>query len=162
MKLIHTALWLAIALSSMRSEAASCSIAVPAVLNFGVYDTVNALQPPPWVYTITCTRTVAGTASEIVAVNATLSVGSGTYAARTMSSGPNVLSYNLYRDASYTRVRGDRSNGTGGGGLANFTLTRTTPTASLTRSVYGRIPGGQSVPPGVYATTVPVVITVNY
>jgi spore coat protein U-like protein len=157
---------LAIALASISAsglcQAAACAVDVPAVLNFGNYDTVNALQPPPWTYTITCNRTVGGTASETVAVDVTLSAGSGSYAARTMSSGTNVLNYNLYRDASYTRVRGNRTNGTGGGGFANLTLTRTSPTANFSRQLYGRIPGGQSVPPGVYTTTIPIVITVNY
>jgi spore coat protein U-like protein len=162
MKSFNFAFWLLSALAPACCGAASCAIAVPAVLNFGVYDTVNALRPPPWIYTITCHRTAAGNVTEVVAVDATLSVGSGTYAARTMSSGVNLLNYNLYRDASYTRVRGNRTGGTGGGGRANFSLSSANPTATLTRSLYGRIPGGQSVPPGVYTTTLPIVITVNY
>lgn len=127
---------------------------------FGIY---NPLQATPTYangsITATCTK-ISGMNAETVNLVSSYSTGSsGTYAMRTMRSGVNVLNYNLYFDAGYTRIRG---NGTGGSqtGGASFTLTRTNPTSSTTSVIYGRVPASQDVAPGSYADT--IVVTVTY
>ena len=84
----------------------------------------------------------------------TITLGTGlsnSYTPRSLASGASRLPYNLYTDASYNLVWGDKSAGTAvvGGGAA---------TASHT--VYGRIPRKQNVGAGVYADT--VVVTVSF
>jgi spore coat protein U-like protein len=73
-----------------------------------------------------------------------------------MIFGSSHLNYNLYLDSAYTQIWGD---GTGGtvtksdniGGLLG---------SSISYTVYGRLPGGQNVPAGVYSDT--VFVTVIY
>jgi len=87
-----------------------------------------------------------------------LSTGtSGTYSARTMQNGGNILNYQLYRDAARTQVWGNGtagtftqtlSGGSVGGGTRNYSTT-----------VYGRITALQNVPAGAYLDTVTVTVT---
>jgi spore coat protein U-like protein len=61
------------------------------------------------------------------------------------------LSYNLYTSNSYTTVI-DAENtldGTGAG-----------PSTAVTKTVYGKAPGGQDVAPGDYSDT--ITVTVSY
>lgn len=59
-----------------------------------------------------CTWVGPGGAQQVKYV-VTLSTGiSGTYAARTMVSGPNTLTYNMYVDTARTQIWGDGSPGT--------------------------------------------------
>ncbi len=68
-----------------------------------------------------------------------------------VASGASRLPYNLYTDASYNLVWGDKSAGTAVvGGSA----------ATASHTVYGRIPRKQNVGAGVYADT--VVVTVSF
>jgi spore coat protein U-like protein len=87
---------------------------------------------------------------------ATAGVGSGSgasFADRRMTSGANLLSYNIYTDAARANVWGD-----GTGGTATIADTGTGAVQNVT--VYGRVPSGQtSVPPGGYADTVAVTVT---
>ena len=124
---------------------------------FGVY---NPLATTPTTSAgsilVTCTSTNNGTTT--VNLTASYSTGSsGTYATRTMRSGSNVLNYNLYFDAAYTQVRG---NGTGGtqAGTATLSLGRN-QTGSASGTLYGRVPAGQDVAPGVYSDTITVTVT---
>jgi spore coat protein U-like protein len=146
------------------AQAASCSVSFPGTLNLGVYDTINALQPAPWTFTVTCRRTVGGGQSETVSLRSFFSVGSGTYANRTLRGSPvaDTLNYNLFADATYTQVRGDGSGGTFVGGPVVLTLTQANPTQTASGTVYARVPGGQNVAPGTYTTTTPVVITITF
>ena len=85
----------------------------------------------------------------------TLATGSsGSYAARTMLSGPYTMFYNLYLNAARTLVWGDGTGGTvigvrlkGRFGRQDFTL-----------PVYGRIPPLQSVGAGFYQDDVLVTV----
>ncbi|MBL0914545.1 MAG: spore coat protein U domain-containing protein [Sphingopyxis sp.] len=86
-----------------------------------------------------------------------LSTGaSNSYGARTMRSGANSLTYNLYTTAGRTQVWG---NGTGGS-------TRVTQSFSglllvdRTIPIYGRIPAGQNARAGSYSDT--IIVTVTY
>jgi spore coat protein U-like protein len=90
-----------------------------------------------------------------------LSSGSGSYAAREMSSGTNVLRYNLYTTAARTVVWGDTTSGTGIV-TGSITFGAGQKDLSVIHPVHGRIPGNQSPAPGNYATAVPITVTVVY
>lgn len=86
-----------------------------------------------------------------------LSTGSsGSFSQRRLQRGSENLRYNLYVDAARSQLWGD---GTGGstritrnfGALLN--VTDTVP-------VYGRIPAGQNVAPGIFTDT--IIVTVTY
>ena len=98
--------------------------------------------------TVTCTNGTAWTAAA--------GVGGGTgasFASRKMSSGGNLLSYNIYTDSGRSTVWGD---GTG----STATLGNTGSGVAQSVTVYGRVPSGQgTVPPGSYADTVAVTVT---
>lgn len=148
---------LALLLSAAAPAAVSCSITATGPA-FGIY---NPLSATPTLsngsVTASCTLVSGGTTT--VSLTSSYSIGSGTsYAARSMVSGANTLGYNLYYDAAFTQIRG---NGTGGSqtGGASFTLTRGSPTQSATSVIYGRIPAGQDVAPGLYTDTIVVTIT---
>ncbi len=68
---------------------------------------------------------------------------------RRMANGANRINYNLYEDAARTVVWDNRNN-----------AVRTTRVYPYTATIYGRIPGSQTVNPGYYSDT--VVGTVNY
>jgi len=75
--------------------------------------------------------------------------GAGSFTPRSMKSPINVaLDYNLYVDGAFVQIWGDGTSGT---------VTNSGP-GILT--VYGKIPAGQGVDPGVYSDT--VIITVEF
>jgi spore coat protein U-like protein len=78
-----------------------------------------------------------------------LNKGQGSFAARQLQSGANVLYYNLYTDALRSLIWGDGTVGTtlmsGSGTAATFT-------------VYGRKPGGQNLPVGNYGDSIAVTL----
>lgn len=88
--------------------------------------------------------------------SASAGVGAGTgasFAARQMTAGANLLSYNLYTDSARSTVWGD---GTG----ATSTIDNTGTGSVQNVSIYGRVGSGQiSVPAGSYADTVAVTVT---
>ena len=98
--------------------------------------------------TVTCTNGTAWSA------DAGVGAGAGaTFVARRMTSGANLLNYNIYTDAGRTTVWGD-----GSGSTATIANTGTGIAQAVT--VYGRVPSGQvTVPPGAYADTVAVTVT---
>lgn len=162
-RLRHPALarfaWAALALSfaSTADAVVTCTVSASGP-NFGIY---NPLSAAPALsngsVTATCTLVSGGTTT--VSLTSSYSIGSGSsYAARTLRSGTNILNYNLFYDAAFTQIRG---NGTGGSqqGGATLTVTRGSPTASATSIIYGRIPAGQDVAPGLYTDTIVVTIT---
>jgi spore coat protein U-like protein len=126
---------------------------------FGIY---NPLTTSPTLANgqVSASCTLTGTTTTTVSLVSSYSAGSsGTYAARTMLSGVNALSYNLYYDAAFSQVRGDGTGGSQTGG-ASFTLTRTAPTQTTTSVIYGRIPALQDVAAGSSLDT--IVFTVTY
>jgi spore coat protein U-like protein len=88
--------------------------------------------------------------------SASAGVGSGAgadFTARQMTAGADLLSYNLYTDASRSTVWGD---GTG----ATSTIDDTGTGSVQNVSIYGRVGSGQtSAPAGSYADTVAVTVT---
>ncbi len=79
----------------------------------------------------------------------TLSTGSsGTYFPRHMTNGPNILSYNLFKDPAFTQVFGD---GTGG---STFFSDRAQGPETRLVSVYGRLPSQPVPAAGAYLDTI--------
>ncbi len=79
--------------------------------------------------------------------------GSGTYTTRKMTGPGGALNYNLYTDATYSKIWGDGSKGT-----SQVTQTFTSA-GTVNVPVYGRIPAGQaSATSGYYVDT----LTVTY
>jgi len=137
---------LALALAAtMPAAAADCDASVTEV-DFGRFDYKEGGDITGQL-TVICDRP---TAFEVSA-----SPGYGSYRERTMY-GPRgaVLRYNLYVDAARRRVWGDGETG----GTARI-AGKSDGRKAATYTVYGRIPGGQTVRPGGYRDTVKVTVS---
>lgn len=148
---------LALSFASTAHAVVTCTVSASGP-NFGVY---NPLSASPTLsngsVTATCTLVSGGTTT--VSLTSSYSIGSGTsYAARTLRSGTNNLNYNPYYYAAFTQNRGHGTGGSKQGG-ATLTVSRGSPTVSTTSVIYGRIPAGQDVAPGLYTDTIVVTIT---
>ena len=127
---------------------ANCTVSSSAV-SFGSVNPISGSNyDAAGSITVTCTSGTGWVATSGVGA------GSGaTYASRRMTSGANLLNYNLYVDAARTNVWGDGSGTT-------FTIANSGTGAAQAVNVYGRVPSGQTtVPPGAYADTVAVTVT---
>ncbi len=127
-------------LAASTSAWAACSVSPQSVI-FGDYDplTVAALDGVGNV-NIDCDVQTTFIVS--------LSAGNGGISDRRMNAGAGQLHYNLYKDAARIFIWGD--------GLV--------PSVSATGinvdlPVYGRIPGGQNVPTGLYLDSITVTVT---
>jgi spore coat protein U-like protein len=134
--------------------AITCSVTTLGV----VFPNYNGLSSPAS-YTYGSGSVTAGCLNLLFSTPITIAItkgGSSSFNPRTMIFGSSHLNYNLYLDSAYTQIWGD---GTGGtvtksdniGGLLG---------SSISYTVYGRLPGGQNVPAGVYSDT--VFVTVIY
>lgn len=149
----------AVAFADGQAEAAdSCSVSVGGV-NFGVYDpTSGSPATVTGTLLVSCNWTAPAPSSINVAVY--LSTGSsGSYSARTMTSGGNTLQYNLYFNSNGSTIWG---NGTGGSYYGAATISTGTPSGSgsTTGTIYGIVPAHQDVAPGAYGDT--VILTLSY
>ena len=129
--------------------AAGCSASTAAVA-FGNYNPQSA-------GTTTGTGTISVTCDSSGSGSVTLSLSTGgaaNYASRRMTSGANILNYNLYTTVSLSApVFGD---GSGSTATVNFQgANKTTVT-----TVYGRIPAGQNVRAGAYTNT--IIVSVSF
>ena len=155
------ALVLGVGLPGAARAGAECSITSVA-LAFGVYDPA-APSPDDTATTVTVTCVYVPPSGSRVGYTITLSNGMyGTGAAtRQMASGSSRLAYNVFSDASRTRVWGTGSAGTVvatgsmtvGPGVGNGTRT-------ATHTVYGRVPALQDAVPGTYLDS--LVLTLVY
>ena len=147
------------ALFTSVAGAATCSVTA-STLAFGTYNplTGTALDSTTTI-NVSCTKGVSG--PETVNYTIALSTGSGSYVTRTMSSGAQVMNYNLDTTTGRTTVWG---NGTGATVTVSnsFSLTNGSPTQNLNHTVFGRIPNGQDVGAGSYLTGTPITVTVTY
>ena len=127
---------------------ANCTVSTSA-LAFGNVNTISGANVDgTGGLSITCTNGTAWSAA------AGVGAGSGaSYANRRMTSGANLLNYNIYTSAARTTVWGNGTSGTSAiAGTGSGTLQSVT--------VYGRVGSGQtSVPAGAYADTVAVTVT---
>ncbi len=126
---------IALAAIATRASAAGCNVTVNAIA-FGAYNPFAGPRDATGSVAFHCTAPASWIS---------LDAGqSGDVNDRRMTSGGEALHYNVYSDAARTQVFGSMSVG---GGQQTFTL-------------YGRIAGGQAVPPGAYSDT--LVVTVWY
>ena len=157
-----TALAAGLTIAAAGSGAANCGVSVASPLSFGAYDTINAL-PGSTVITVSCTR--SGGAAETVPIAIALSSGPGSYAARQMNltTGPDLMLYNLYTTLARTQVWGD---GTGGTGVVTNTINLPgppgNPPRTSTYTIFGLIGGNQNLPAGTYQTTAVITVTLTY
>jgi len=135
-------------LATSATVTANCTISTTP-LAFGNVDSTSASNvDAAGGLSITCTNGSAWTAS------ADVGSGSGaSFANRRMTSGANLLNYNIYTSAARTTVWGD-------GTASTATIGGTGTGSAQAVTVYGRVAGGQStVPIGSYLDTVSVTVT---
>jgi len=132
-----------------------CTIASSPTLDFNNYHPATGNLTSP----LNVNGTLAVTCTEGTVAEIDLSAGSNgahaTGTTRALKSGSNYLSYELYSDSEYSNVWGV---GDGTGGVTEDAA----PSAdAVDYTVYGQVPGGQSVPEATnYADT--VAVTVNF
>jgi len=131
-----------LAIVTPAAYSAGCSVSTSG-LNFGNYDVFSTLDNE-----ITGSIDVSCQASTTYSIS--LSSGFGTYASRSMTSGTNVLAYNLYIDPTRLTIWGDGSSGTS-------TVSGSGTTGSS--PVFGRIPARQNAFVGTYSDIVTVTVT---
>lgn len=145
------ALMLAGAMWPASTWAASCTVSVTA-MSFGNYD-VFATSP------LSSTATIAYRCQPGIPVNPpilTADPGNGTFANRYMLQGSSQLLYNLYVDPAGSAIFGN-----GAGGTASITgVLISNARLNGDNVIYGRIPAGQDVGPGLYTDS--VVVTINF
>lgn len=126
----------------------ACSITTTGV-NFGAYDVFDSAP-------VDSTGSVRYQCSGGTGTF-TISLGTGsssTFQPRTMGSGPNRLSYNLYLDAARTTIWGDATGGT------SWFMASNPSSKAVVLTVFGRIPSGQDVAAGSYSDT--IVVTIQF
>ena len=133
---------------------ASCSVAVGAAVTFNTISIIPGAIATPGGFSVTCD---AGTDYAVG-----LSNGNNFAVTRKMSSGPNLLPYELYVDSLHTNRFNNVNLGDIVGGVpAAGTVGGTGSGSSVSFSVYGKIPGTATKPaPGFYQDS--VAITVIY
>ncbi|MDX2232893.1 MAG: spore coat U domain-containing protein [Hyphomonadaceae bacterium] len=129
----------------------TCSVSATDV-SFGAIDPVaSSTVDGAGVVSVTCSPLAVLASYEV-----RLSTGvSGVYTARTMRSGANALSYNLFTDAGRTQIWGDGSGGTDTR-TASYILT--VGNATRTYTMYARAPSVALARPGAYSDTVTVTV----
>ncbi len=120
-------------------------------VNFGSYDIfLSAPTDSTGAVSIYCNQ------ENIITVSIGPSTTSGSFNPRQMklTTGTDLMDYNLYRDASRTQIWGD---GTGGTFTVSGNLTRK---GTENYIVYGRIPAAQDISAGLYMET--LTVTLNW
>lgn len=151
--LIAAFVWAGAAWSACSTPGACfCSVSLTTIA-FGPYNT-QAASPTDTVGTIRVSCTSPDPASSTFSI--ALSPGnSGNANARAMLSGSHPLYYNLYSNAARTIVWGDDS----GGGESVASGFPVPSRASISFSVYGRIPALQNAWVGTYHDSITVTVT---
>ena len=128
-------------------QASSCTISVTSVAfgNYNVFTT--SANDSTGTVTYRCNSQAAN-------ISIALSNGSSSsFSPRTLRKGGEVLSYNLYRDASRSTIWGD-----GTGGTSLYTSANPQNNTNVNVTIYARIPAEQDVSAGTYSDTVSAVI----
>lgn len=124
-----------------------CSISSVSSINFGAYDPLGD-SPSDSVGSITVSCLIAGGLE--ISIDGVYSGG-----VRHLTAGSDTLNYNIYSDASRTRIIGDGTFGT-----QSYSRSFTGILATAVTTLYGRIPANQDVRAGTYSDS--LVITVNF
>lgn len=135
------------ALYASDASAQSCTISATSV-NFGNYNVFDgsALDSTGSI-TFRCNSRASN-------ITVTLTRGgSSTFNPRRMFKGAEVLTYNLFRNASRTTIWGDGTSGT-----AVYSNANPPNNSNVNLTVYGQVPAGQDVSAGTFSDTVTAVI----
>ena len=123
---------------------------------FGSYSMTN-LAPLDASGNVQVSCSLEGLISLLISYDIALSTGaSGSYAARTMNNGANVLQYNLYTTSGHAVVWGD---GTAGSSIVSDSYLLGLSTTVRNYTVHGRMPASQNTPAGAYLDTITVTVT---
>ncbi len=142
-------------------SAAECGIAISG-LAFGVYDVLSAqANDSSTDIRVTCSHLGDRGGSTRVLYSLALSAGnSGSFGPRYLSSGDDLLPYNLFLDPPRRLVWGDGTAGTRiDSGSMRVSRGQGNRSRSRTHTVYGRIPPQQDVAPGSYSDTIYVTVS---
>jgi len=127
-------------------------------LSLGIYDSYQATPvDASGIFTVTCTRS-GGPPTTTVTVGIGPSFNSGTIATRTMklTTGADLLSYNLYANIGRTQIWGD----TIGTNTVSQTLSIPNNTSgTLTFTIFTRITALQDIRAGSYGDSLTVTVT---
>jgi spore coat protein U-like protein len=129
------------------AHAQACTISATSV-NFGTYNVFNGSDVDS---TGTVTYRCNGSAHNIT-VGLTQGA-SGIFNPRRMQKGAEVLSYNLFLDASRSTIWGDGTSGT-----STYSIANPPNNTNVNLTVYGRVQAGQDVSAGSFSDTVTAVI----
>lgn len=129
------------------AHAQACTISATSV-NFGTYNVFNGSDVDS---TGTVTYRCNGSAHNIT-VGLTQGA-SGIFNPRQMQKGAEVLSYNLFLDASRSTIWGDGTSGT-----SLYSIGNPPNNTNVNLTVYGRVQAGQDVSAGPFSDTVTAVI----
>lgn len=128
----------------------TCSIDSVVDVAFGGYDVFDAAPvDTSGTVTYTCSGAIS---TDVVAIELSQG-GAGSFFPRALANGAYSLEYNLFLDAARTEVWGDGTNGS-----SRYTLTGTANNATVSVTVYGRIPALQNVAVGNYSDTITVTL----
>lgn len=141
------------------ANAASCGVTASPVA-FGAYTSPGGSQIDSMgTISVTCTPDLILLACS-TSYTIALSAGSGSYSQRRMTSGVNILNYNLYTDSSYGTVWGDGTSApVVPGTITTSILSLVCLPGTRNTTVYGRVPGSQNVGTGAYTDTIVVTVT---
>jgi len=126
-----------------------CWVTITSV-NFGSYDILaTAPTDSTGAVSVYCNQ------ENLITASIGPSTTSGSFNPRQMmlSTGTDLMDYNLYRDTSRTQIWGD---GTGGTFTVSGTVARK---GAGNYTIYGRIPPGQDISSGLYVETLTVTLT---
>jgi len=154
-------MFICVALAALLRPCAHAAVTTCTVTATGVaFGTYTPLTPIALTSTATLSVTCTVTTHRNT-ITIDLSTGaSNRFTPRTMTSGANILNYNLYLDAADTQIWGD---GTGGSVIDSITLIRVgggTKSVSANATVYGAVAALQDPAPGSYTDT--ITVSVNY
>ena len=136
------------------AHAQTCSVASTG-LSFGQYSTFSATDnTAAGTITVSCTSTT--TAS--VAYTVELGTGnSGSYSARSLTSGTSALTYQLYTNSAESVIWGDGT--TDGTSDVSGSASLSGSTVSQSYTVYGKLPANQNVTVGSYSDVIQIIVT---
>lgn len=140
------------------AQATGC-VAITGPMSFGSYDTLltQATDTTATVQVI-CTPGITDSLSTPYTVTVAGS-GTGGDTVRSIAFGAHRLYYQIYKDAGRTTVWGNGTS-SGSGVSSSVTSSAALVPAAKTHTAYGRMPGRQMVPPGLYVGT--LLVTVEY